>query len=122
MIKIPALPVIAVALLALFAINGCDKQEESLQDSLNQAKDKAGELRASAEDLASSVGDLGQEKIEKIAQIAAKLENAPAEAMKLIEENGWTREEFDTMVKGIRENETTRAIFDKAKELASANH
>lgn len=104
--------------VCLLTVVACGNQEASVEEGLATAKDAAGEVTTKAGELSSAVANLSQDKVEEIAKIAAKLESAPAEAMKMLEEHGWTKDEFEKMVSQIQENEASKKIFEAAKKAA----
>ena len=106
-----------VAFLLALGTSAC-QQEGNQSDAIDDVKDAASNLAESAEDLASAVGDLSKEKVEELAKIAAKFENAPEEAQKMLEEHGWSKEEFDKMVSAVKSNDELNKIFEAAKEMA----
>ena len=112
---------LAVLVLAGTLFVGCEQKDASLQETLEQAQTKAGELTETAGEFAAVVGNLSEEKIEKIAEIASKLESAPAEARKLLDRQDWSMEEFETMVDAIEKNETAKKVFDAAKAKFAQN-
>lgn len=59
-----------------------------------------------------------RQEVETIAKIAAQFEKVPTEAEKMLNEQGWSRMEFDKMVEDIRADETKKEIFESAKRLA----
>lgn len=59
------------------------------------------------------------ERIKTLAQIAVKLEQAPAEGQKLLLENRWTKADFDKMLEDIRNDDEQYGAFQEAKRQAS---
>ena len=100
------------ALLSLLLVAACGEKEASVEESLKKASDSVGELK-------SAVADFSPEKLELLASISAKLESAPAEAKKMLEEHDWSTEEFQKMVDQVQNNEAAKKIFDAAKKMSS---
>ena len=115
MIRFQTLVLCATACLALAA---CDKKPESIDEGVQQVQAAAGDVAASTEKLVEAVGDLSSDKVKDLAAIAAKFEKAPEEAKKMLEERGWTREQFDAAVKKVKGNDELAKIFDAAKKMA----
>ncbi len=106
---------ILIAVLVLFAIAACQKEAG---DGLDQVKGAAGELAGSAEKLASSVENLGKDKVQEMGKIAALIETAPAKAEQMLKDLGMSRADFDKMVAKIKDNDELNKIFEAAKNLA----
>lgn len=111
-----AVGVVAVAGIAYLAFNGRVGPNDGVEGAIGAAERHQTEKTQYYEGL-NKVADA--EKIEALGQIAAKFENAPAEAEKMLEEHGWSKEEFDTMVKTIRSNDELNKAFETAKKKAS---
>lgn len=108
-----------IASIGLLLVAACDKKDASLDETLSKAKEAVTQASDAADGVKSAVANLSQDKIEDLAKIAAKLETAPAEAKKMLEEHDWSMDEFEKMVEQVKANEATKKIFDAAKKLAS---
>lgn len=99
--------------LTVLTLAACGEKEPSVEEALTKASDAVGEL-------SDSIFNLSEQKIKDLAEVSAQLESAPAKGQALLEEHGWTREEFDRLVDQVRGNESARRIFETAKRAASS--
>ena len=60
--------------------------------------------------------------IEAVAEIDAKFERAPAEAQRLLEEQGWSKAEYDTVISQVRADDELNRVFETAKVKAMEAH
>ena len=58
--------------------------------------------------------------IDTVAEINAKFESAPAEAERLLEEQGWSKAEYDTVVSQVRADDELSRAFEAARVKAEA--
>ena len=61
-----------------------------------------------------------RDNINAVAEIDAKLERAPAEAETLLQEQGWSKAEYKTLISGIRGDDELNQAFEEARLVAEA--
>ena len=112
--------VVAAVGIAYLTIDGRVGPIEGVEGTIGGASDQhQSEKTRYYEELNKRVESLSVDKIEAIGTIAAKFESAPAEAEKMLVKHGWSKEEFDELLKGIRDNDEMNKVFQAAKKLAS---
>ncbi len=108
-----AVGLVAVAGIVYLAVDGRVVPKEEVVGAIGTAERHQMEKTRYYEDLNK------RDKIENLGRIAAKFETAPDEAEKMLEENGWSKEDFDRMVRDIRSDAELSKVFEEAKKRAS---
>ena len=110
-----ALGAVAVAGAAYLTISDRGGPNEGVQGSMGAAERHQSEKTQFYQNLVTRDDT---QKIEAIGQIAAKLESAPAEAEQLLSQHGWSKSEFDEMLRAVRSDSELNKMFEAAKARA----
>ena len=111
--------VVAAAGIGYMTLNGGGGPTEGVEGAIGTADQHQSQKTQYYEGLNKSGEALSPDTIEILGTIAAKFEYAPAEAEKMLEERGWSKEVFDGMLEDIRSNDELNKVFQAAKKRAS---
>jgi HAMP domain-containing protein len=111
-----AVGVVAAAGIAYVTLKGPGGPSEGVQGTMGAVERHQTEKTRYYDEM-NKLGNT--DKIETLGRIAARFESAPAEAEKMLEEHGWSEEEFQKMVKSIRSDDELNKLFEEAKKKAS---
>lgn len=113
-----AFGVVIVTGIAFVAVKGPVVPNEGVKGTMGAAEEHQAEKTRYYAEL-NKLDKAGKDKIETLGRVAAGFENAPAEAEEMLEEQGWSKKEFDKMVETIQSNDEMNKVFEAAKVKAS---
>ena len=116
-----AVGVVAAISITYLAVQDRVGPDEGVQGAIGTAEPHQTEKTRYYEEVNTREDDLSTDKVQTLGKIAAAFESAPTEAEKMLEEEGWSKQDYDRMIEAIRGNDELNQSFQAAKKLASQN-